>query len=155
MWNWFKDISIKTPLPPPGKLTCSLTIFDKWYNPFNYKNLKISEYSSKEDLANALLSSGSIPWFFNLGIYFSYRNMRTMDGGISDDLPIFTDNVRPQLLCKWNKNLLPDKFNSRFKLIKSIYIKPEEMIDFIKYGIDTICELVENPELKGKCFEIL
>ena len=69
IWQWFKDVAKRSSIPKPGKLNCSLTIFPKWYNPLDYHNIQVSDYKSQDDVGEAVLASGAIPWFFYYGLY--------------------------------------------------------------------------------------
>ncbi|XP_053995902.1 1-acylglycerol-3-phosphate O-acyltransferase Pnpla3 isoform X1 [Hylaeus anthracinus] len=69
-----------------GKLHISLT------RVYDGKNVIVSQFSSKEDLLQALLASAFIPLFSGL-LPPRFRGIRYMDGGFSDNLPTLDENT--------------------------------------------------------------
>ncbi|XP_033216010.1 patatin-like phospholipase domain-containing protein 2 isoform X2 [Belonocnema kinseyi] len=69
-----------------GKLHVSLT------RVYDYKNVIVSQFNSKEDLLQALLASSFIPVFSGL-LPPRFHGIRYMDGGLSDNLPILDENT--------------------------------------------------------------
>ncbi|XP_076664167.1 brummer isoform X2 [Andrena cerasifolii] len=69
-----------------GKLHISLTrVYDR-------KNVIISQFSSREDLLQALLASAFVPIFSGL-LPPRFHGVRYMDGGFSDNLPTLDENT--------------------------------------------------------------
>lgn len=69
-----------------GKLHISLT------RVYDGKNVIVSQFSSKEDLVQALLASAFIPVFSGL-LPPKFHGIRYMDGGFSDNLPMLDENT--------------------------------------------------------------
>ncbi|GFG36936.1 hypothetical protein Cfor_12474 [Coptotermes formosanus] len=69
-----------------GKLHISLT------RVYDGKNVIVSQFSSKEDLVQALLASSFIPLFSGI-LPPKFRGIRYMDGGFSDNLPMLDENT--------------------------------------------------------------
>ncbi|CAH1106272.1 unnamed protein product [Psylliodes chrysocephalus] len=69
-----------------GKLHVSLT------RVHDGKNVVVSEFDSREDLIQVLLSSAFIPFFSGL-IPPKFKGVRYMDGGYSDNLPTLDENT--------------------------------------------------------------
>ncbi|KAL5006657.1 hypothetical protein ScPMuIL_015463 [Solemya velum] len=69
-----------------GRLFISLTrVSDK-------KSVLVSDYASKEELIQALLCSAHVP-FYSGFLPPSFRGVRYVDGGLSDNLPILNDHT--------------------------------------------------------------
>ena len=65
------------------------------------KNTIISSFLSNEDLLECLLASSSIPYFTEPNFTGFYRGYRVVDGGITNNCPIFNDAVdRYQLVVR-------------------------------------------------------
>jgi len=153
MWKWFKYISKQCSIPEKGTFNCSLTVFPNRYNLLNYKNLQINEYDSPTDVGEILLSSGAIPWFFYNGFYYNYRNMSTIDGGLTNNLPIFRDNKRSQLVGIWNNIYFPKSLQMKDKY--GLFFTTKHVTNYIKHGIDTMIELLYNKNRKDTCLHLL
>ncbi|XP_077297192.1 1-acylglycerol-3-phosphate O-acyltransferase Pnpla3-like [Arctopsyche grandis] len=69
-----------------GKLHISLT------RVYDGKNVIVSQFSSKEDLLQALLASCFIPVFSGM-LPPKFHGIRYMDGGFSDNLPVLDENT--------------------------------------------------------------
>ncbi|XP_066111904.1 1-acylglycerol-3-phosphate O-acyltransferase PNPLA3 isoform X1 [Saccopteryx bilineata] len=65
-----------------GKICISLTRVSDW------ENVLVSDFQSKEEVVDALLCSSFIPFFCGF-IPPSFRGMRYVDGGASDNMPSF------------------------------------------------------------------
>eukprot|EP00943_MAST-04B_sp_MAST-4B-sp1_P009893 g9893.t1 len=65
------------------------------------KNVIVSKYFSNTDLLECLLASSSIPFFTESNITGFYRGKRVVDGGITNNCPIFDDfDDRYQLIMR-------------------------------------------------------
>lgn len=69
-----------------GKLHISLT------RVYDGKNVIVSQFSSREDLVQALLASSFIPVFSGI-LPPKFHGIRYMDGGFSDNLPMLDENT--------------------------------------------------------------
>lgn len=77
-----------------GKVFISLTLLTI----FGPKNVIISKYHSKADLIEAVVSSCSIPFMTSRDIISNFRGMRVLDGGFTNNTPLFHDSPRKQLI---------------------------------------------------------
>ena len=151
MWDFFREISPKLPIPEPGKLTCSMTVISKWYKPWNMKNIHITSYNSHSDVGESVLVSAAIPWLFMKNIVCKYRNMLILDGGLTEKTPIFKNSKRPQIITDWNKKVLPNKFK---KIKTGLFVSSNTMYELFKYGVDVTVDLINNIELKNECIRL-
>ena len=55
---------------------------------------------SKEDVLMACLASSNIPFFTASGFGRTFRGMRVLDGGVTNNTPIFTDSTRRQIVFR-------------------------------------------------------
>ncbi|KAH3883484.1 hypothetical protein DPMN_007441 [Dreissena polymorpha] len=69
-----------------GKLHISLTRVSDW------KNVVVSEYSSKEELIQALMCSAHVPFYSGL-VPPMFRGVRYVDGGLSDNIPAINEQT--------------------------------------------------------------
>lgn len=105
MWPWIKER-----LPEDaykrvrGKLFLSVTIFDKWGRP---RNKLVTDFRSNEDLFATCLASSSIPYITETDFGKRFRGMRVVDGGFTDNCPVFNDGVRRQLVIQLSQVQYP------------------------------------------------
>lgn len=91
---------VQTLIPPDaykqctGRLFISVTEITMW----GLQNRIISEYTSNEDLFQACLASSSIPYLTIRGNYFLFRNKWILDGGFTNNTPVFEDGKNRQLI---------------------------------------------------------
>lgn len=52
------------------------------------RNMLLSEYESREDLIEALLTSCHIPWWFDNTLFTMFRGKRCYDGGLTNFIPL-------------------------------------------------------------------
>lgn len=63
------------------------------------KNVVVSEFETKEDLVSACMASSTIPFLTTKTMGGVFRGQSVLDGGVTNNLPIFTDGQgRPQLV---------------------------------------------------------
>lgn len=67
---------------------------------FGLKNLVVSEYYSNEDLLEACLASSTIPYITERKMYRTFRGMKVVDGGLTNNTPVFRDGTRRQLIFR-------------------------------------------------------
>jgi hypothetical protein len=80
-----------------GRLHISLTFLTGW----GFENRIISEFTSNEDLFAACLASSTIPYITERGkMYRMFRGRCVLDGGVTNNTPIFDDGVRRQLVLR-------------------------------------------------------
>ena len=79
-----------------GKLFISLTEVTVW----GLRNRMVSQYDSNEDLFCACLASSTIPYLTVRSMVATYKNMWVLDGGFTNNTPIFDDGVRRQLVFR-------------------------------------------------------
>ena len=86
-----------------GRLFISITVIRNWGR---LENVVISEFSSNQDLFEACLASSTIPYITERGGYRLYRGMRVIDGGLTNNTPVFRDGTRRQLVFRLSQVLL-------------------------------------------------
>ena len=64
------------------------------------KNMIISEYFNNDDLLEACLASSTIPYITERKMYRTFRGMKVVDGGLTNNTPIFRDGTRRQLIFR-------------------------------------------------------
>lgn len=65
----------------------------------------ISEYSSKEDLISALLTSCHVPWWFDSSPWTTFRGAASYDGGLTNFIPIPPSEYGARVCCFPSKQL--------------------------------------------------
>ena len=79
-----------------NRLFVSITVLTR-YGPVNKI---ISEYSSNEDLLEACLASSTLPYLTERRGCRTFRGEYVVDGGLTNNIPVFTDGVRRQLVFR-------------------------------------------------------
>lgn len=97
MWPWAQEH-----LPPNAYEICSGRLFISitevtW---FGLKNHIISEFTSNQDLFEACLASSAIPYLTFPGLIKKYRGMYVLDGGITNNTPVFPELPRRTLVFR-------------------------------------------------------
>lgn len=80
-----------------GRLHISITVVHPWGR---LENLVISEFLSNQDLFECCLASSTIPYITERGAYRMFRGMRVIDGGLTNNTPVFRDGPRRQLVFR-------------------------------------------------------
>jgi predicted acylesterase/phospholipase RssA len=89
-----------------NRLFVSVTEVTMW----GVKNHMISTYTCNEDLFEACMASSTVPYISLPGMLRWYKNMWCVDGGVTNNTPVFPDNVRRQLVFRLGDVLYPLKF---------------------------------------------
>jgi hypothetical protein len=63
-------------------------------------NYATATTESKEDLLMACLASSNIPFFTASGLGRTFRGMRVLDGGVTNNTPLFSDSPRRQIVFR-------------------------------------------------------
>lgn len=98
----------------------------------------MSEYTSRQDIVETYVSTGTL-------YYTKFKGRRTIDGGISNNLPIFKDKARMQLIVDPNYASLPSPF--RHALIPPNMNFAEQAF---KKGQDRAIKFLRNPSKKRR-----
>jgi hypothetical protein len=77
-----------------GRLFVSITVITK----FGLQNKMISEFHSNEELVQACCASSTIPHITERSWCRYFRGLPVLDGGLSNNRPLFRDCVRRQLV---------------------------------------------------------
>jgi len=93
---------VKKALPHDAYITCTNKLFISlteitWSG---IQNRIVSEFTSNEDLFEACCASSTIPYMSAPIIYANYRGMRVLDGGLTNNTPVFPDGLRRQLVFR-------------------------------------------------------
>ncbi|RYH24379.1 hypothetical protein EON65_16790 [archaeon] len=97
IWPW-----VSSHMPENAYKICSGRLFISitevtW---FGFKNHMISEYTSNRDLLDACLASSTVPFISLRHMLRRYRGMWVLDGGLTNNTPVFPDHVRRQLVFR-------------------------------------------------------
>jgi hypothetical protein len=106
LWPW-----IESHMPENAYEICSGRLFISitevtW---FGLKNRIISQYSSNRDLFEACLASSTVPYISLPRAMMKYRDMWVIDGGVTDNTPVFTDLPRRTLVFRLSDVFYPFK----------------------------------------------
>ena len=72
-----------------------------------FENMMVSHFESRDDLIEACLASANIPFFSASNLGSLFRGQRVLDGGVTNNVPIFTDGLRPQLVFRLSSVAYP------------------------------------------------
>ena len=92
--RWFQIMPVNAYKLCSGRVFISMTVVTR----SGLRNLIVSEYSSNEDLFDAIKASTFIPHLTDRGWTKTYRGHSVLDGGLTNNLPVFTDGRRPQIV---------------------------------------------------------
>ena len=67
----------------------------------------VSEFTSNEDLFKTCIASSSIPFVSEPSWGYMYRGRRVVDGGMTDNTPVFKDQLRRQLVLRTSSVTYP------------------------------------------------
>lgn len=98
IYDWFISF-----IPDDAYITCSQRLFISISIPtlYGFKNQIISTYHSNYDLFQCCMASSAIPNLTTSNrLYWKLRGEYAMDGGITNNTPIFTDGVNRQLVFR-------------------------------------------------------
>ena len=79
-----------------NRLFVSMTVLTR-YGPVNRI---VSEFSSNDDLLEACLASSTLPYLTERRGCRMFRGEYVVDGGLTNNIPVFTDGVRRQLVFR-------------------------------------------------------
>jgi predicted acylesterase/phospholipase RssA len=96
-WLWLKEIIPKDAFKIcSGRLFISVTILTL----LGPKNIIYSEFTSNQDLFECCLASSSIPYLTERQGLRKYREYWVVDGGVTNNTPVFTDELRRQMVSR-------------------------------------------------------
>lgn len=78
------------------RLFISITVLTR-YGPVNRI---ISQFSSNDDLLQACMASSTLPYLTERAGCRTFRGEYVLDGGLTNNIPVFTDGVRRQLVFR-------------------------------------------------------
>ena len=94
-WIWLREVIPQDAYKIcTGRLFISITILT-WLGP---KNMIVSEFTSNQDLFECCLASSSIPYLTHRYGIRNYRSHWVVDGGITNNVPVFSDGLRRQMV---------------------------------------------------------
>ena len=136
MWRHFWHRLAQLSVPPAGKLHVSITRLGWYGEGFFMRNSVVSDFVDADDLGEALLSSGALPWVLCEGLVRQFRGEWVTDGGATQNTPVFRDGVRPQLIVRFGH--LPRR------LQKVVYFSNDEMLQLVERGMDDLTAFVRD-----------
>lgn len=107
IWPW-----LSSQLPDDAWKICTGRLFISVteVTMFGFKNHMISEYSSNRDIIDACLASSTVPFISLPTMFRWFRGMCVLDGGITNNTPVFADTLRRQLVFRLSDVFYPTKF---------------------------------------------
>lgn len=107
IWPW-----IKSHLPENAWEICNGRLFISVTEVTltGFKNHMISEYTCNEDIFEACLASSTVPYISLPTMLRTFRGMWVLDGGVTNNTPVFPDHVRRQLVFRLGDVFYPFKF---------------------------------------------
>lgn len=107
IWPW-----LNSHLPENAWQLCSGRLFISVTEVtlFGLRNHMISEYTSNRDIFEACLASSTVPYLSLPQCFRLYRGMYVLDGGVTNNTPIFPDNARRQLIFRLSDVFYPVRF---------------------------------------------
>ena len=97
--TWFRVMPVNAYKLCSGRAFISVTVVTR----SGLRNLIVSEFSSNEDLFSAIKASTFIPQLTDRGWSKTFRGHSVLDGGLTNNLPVFTDGRRPQIVVHLSK----------------------------------------------------
>ena len=79
-----------------GRLFISITVLTR-YGPVNRI---VSQFSSNDDLLQCCMASSTLPYLTERAGCRIFRGEYVVDGGLTNNIPLFTDGVRRQLVFR-------------------------------------------------------
>jgi predicted acylesterase/phospholipase RssA len=79
-----------------GRLFVSVTVITAT----GLKNMIISEFHSNQEVLEACLASSTIPYITERNFCRYFRGQAVIDGGLTNNTPVFPDGVRRQLVFR-------------------------------------------------------
>jgi len=106
--NYFQQLrqELLSLLPVDAYLRCSNRVFIHMTQigfPYLYRHVVVSRFWNNEDLVDAMLASSNMPFIISPHVVYPFRGGYYIDGCFSRFLPIFEDQLHPQLLIKLYK----------------------------------------------------
>ena len=100
MWPWMNSV-----LPADAHKRCSGKLFVTVTKVENMKLIPkvISKFDSNKELFEACVASSSLPGVTQKGVGSSFKDQKYFDGLFSDNVPVFVDDARPQLVFDLGK----------------------------------------------------
>lgn len=107
MWPW---LSARLPENAWEICTGRLFISVTEVTPFGFKNHMISDYTCNQDLFEACMCSSTVPYISLPTMMYRFRGMWCVDGGVTNNTPIFPDHVRRQLVFRLSDVFYPVRY---------------------------------------------
>jgi hypothetical protein len=121
-WLWLKDV-----MPEDSYKICSGRLFISVtrLTMYGFQNEMISEYSSNQDLFECLLASSTIPYVTERSGMRVLRGRYVLDGGITNNTPVFMDGCRRQLVFRLTDVEYPFRLlvNARDSCIDALVVR--------------------------------
>ena len=98
LWEWFRHTMPRNAHEMcTGKLFISLTVLSNWGT---VRNRIVSNYDNNEELFEVCMASSCIPYLTTAQRTWLFRGEHVLDGGITNNTPVFTDGIRRQLVFR-------------------------------------------------------
>jgi hypothetical protein len=92
-------------LPPDAHLRCSGRVFISITEVRGglLHNTVVSEFHSREDVLAACIASSQLPFISTRGFGWRFRGSLVLDGGMTNNVPVFRGSPRPQLVVRLSR----------------------------------------------------
>jgi len=107
LWPWIKER-----LPENAWEICTGRLFVSIteVTPFGFKNHMISDYTCNDDIFEACMCSSTVPYISLPTMMYRFRGMWCIDGGVTNNTPVFPDHVRRQLVFRLGDVFYPARY---------------------------------------------
>mmetsp|Transcript_45823 Transcript_45823/g.84018 ORF Transcript_45823/g.84018 Transcript_45823/m.84018 type:complete len:334 (+) Transcript_45823:49-1050(+) len=145
LWDFFyrRAARLAGSVPEPGTFAVSITEVVRWLPPVGYNHM-IVEFSSVEDVGDALMATAGVPLLTGGLLGRRFRGLRVLDGGLTDNCPKFPDAPRPQLVITWDG--LAPHWHGR---MCGLHFTAVEMRELVAMGIKDGCRLLQGEDVQG------
>ncbi len=100
----------------------------------------------------ATIASCTIPFFSAQGFGRRFRGMRVLDGGITDNTPVFKDNKRRQIVFQLTEIAYPFSMSLRYRfwcdrgvaalwLLSHVLIHVRDTVAIVHPLLNSVCDL--------------
>eukprot|EP01032_Pedospumella_encystans_P020140 gene20140-22889_t len=122
LWPWIKER-----LPENAWEICTGRLFVSIteVTPFGFKNHMISDYTCNDDIFEACMCSSTVPYISLPTMMYRFRGMWCIDGGVTNNTPVFPDHVRRQLVFRLGDVFYPARYliNPQDLCIESLVVR--------------------------------
>ena len=133
MWaHFYGNAASEVPVPPPGHFMISLCEIVRWW-PAQGVRRRRSEYRTRGEVAQGLLATAAVPLLLTSGRARRYGGVDVLDGGLTDNCPIFEPHDRPRPIVVVHYDDLPAELTAGANA--GIFYSFDQMLRMARLGI--------------------